>query len=370
LSARSGMMDGHVPAVRLPPRRQRVLLAAVGRPGRGLEGHGTPSATPPAPRAPTAAGTQTTIDAGRPGADRCAGTCDPQGAAGGIAAGGDSRHGDALASRLAAPPVGRQVPRGMLRSPCYPTRHPSPGSPAGQGEPGLGIPENPRRTRRHGHPDRPSTVWKILTRAGIDPAPRRAGRTWAQFLRSQAEAIIAADFFTVDLLNGAQVHCLAVVEHATRRVRIIGCTAHPTAAWVTQQARNLLIDLDGRAETIKFLLRDRDAKFAAAFDAVLQSVGIRTIKTPVRAPRANAVMERWIGSCRGEILDRTLIWNLPHLRRVLAEYEDHYNRHRPHRTRQHASPLRGLPEPANLDHLNVQRRDRLGGIINEYTQVA
>lgn len=216
----------------------------------------------------------------------------------------------------------------------------------------------------------PSTVWKILTRAGIDPAPRRAGRTWAQFLRSQAEAIIAADFFTVDLLNGAQVHCLAVVEHATRRVRIIGCTAHPTAAWVTQQARNLLIDLDGRAETIKFLLRDRDAKFAAAFDAVLQSVGIRTIKTPVRAPRANAIMERWIGSCRREILDRTLIWNLPHLRRVLAEYEDHYNRHRPHRTRQHASPLRGLPEPANLDHLNVQRRDRLGGIINEYTQVA
>jgi hypothetical protein len=122
--------------------------------GRGLEGHGTPSGTPPAPRAPTAAGTQTTIDAGRPGADRCAGTCDPQGAAGGIAAGGDSRHGDALASRLAAPPVGQQVPRGMLRSPCHPTRHPSRGSPAGQGEPGLGIPENPRRTRRHGHPDR------------------------------------------------------------------------------------------------------------------------------------------------------------------------------------------------------------------------
>jgi transposase InsO family protein len=122
------------------------------------------------------------------------------------------------------------------------------------------------------------------------------------------------------------------------------------------------MDLDGRAETIKFLLRDRGAKFAAAFDAVLQSVGIKTIRTPVRAPHANAIMERgsapadgrsWIG----------LLWNLPHLRRVLAEYEDHYNRHRPHRTRQHASPLTGLPEPANLDHLNVQRRDRLGGII-------
>jgi transposase InsO family protein len=216
----------------------------------------------------------------------------------------------------------------------------------------------------------PSTVWEILTKAGIDPAPRRTGPTWVQFLRSQAEAIIATDFFTVDLLNGAQVYCLAVIEHATRRIHIPGATTNPTAAWAAQQARNLVMDLEEHAETIKFLIRDRDSKFAAAFDAVFHSVGIRIIKTPVQAPRANAIMERWVGSCRREILDRTLVWNLPHLRRVLAEYEDHYNRHRPHRALQQASPLRRLPEPANLDQLKIRRRDRLGGIIHEYAQVA
>jgi putative transposase len=216
----------------------------------------------------------------------------------------------------------------------------------------------------------PSTVWKILTRGGIDPAPRQAGPTWAQFLRSRAEAIIAAGFFTVDLPNGAQVHCLAVVEHATRRVRIIGCTAHPAAAWVTQQARNLLMDPDGRAETIKFLPRDRDAKFAAAFDAVLQSIGIKNIKTPVRAPRANAIMERWIGPADGRPrigllsgICRTCDVTWPSTK-ITTTGIDHTGRfNTPARSR-------GLPEPANLDHLNVQRRDRLGGIINEYTQVA
>jgi putative transposase len=194
--------------------------------------------------------------------------------------------------------------------------------------------------------------------------------TWAEFLRSQAEAIIATDFFTIDLLGGAQVYCLAVIEHATRRIHVLGCTGNPTGAWVTQQARNLLMDLDGHTEKIKFLIRDRDCKFTAAFDAVFQSVGIRIIRTPVRAPRANAIMERWVGSVRREILDRTLIWNQPHLRRALAEYEDHYNRYRPHRTLQQANPLRPLPEPANLDQIRVQRRDRLGGIIHEYSQVA
>jgi transposase InsO family protein len=216
----------------------------------------------------------------------------------------------------------------------------------------------------------PSTVWEILTKAGIEPAPRRTGPTWAQFLRSQAEAIIATDFFTIDLLNGAQVYCLAVIEHATRRIHILGVTTNPTAAWVTQQARNLVMELGEHAETIKFLIRDRDSKFVSAFDAVFHSLGIRIIKSPVQAPGANAIMERWIGSCRREIVDRTLIWNLPHLQRVLAEYEDHYNGHRPHRVLQQASPLRALPEPANLDQLKVRRRDRLGGIIHEYGQVA
>ncbi|MCW2917848.1 MAG: putative integrase [Actinomycetia bacterium] len=171
----------------------------------------------------------------------------------------------------------------------------------------------------------PSTVWEILTKAGVDPTPRRAGPAWAQFLRAQAVAIIATDFFTVDLLNGSQVYCLAVIEQVTRRVHVLGVTGNPTAAWVTQQARNLLMDLDDHAERIKFLIRDRDSKFVAAFDAVFQNAGIRILRDPVRAPRANAIMERWIGSCRREILDRTLIWNQEHLRRVLAECEDHYN---------------------------------------------
>jgi putative transposase len=215
-----------------------------------------------------------------------------------------------------------------------------------------------------------STVWEILAKAGVDPVPRRTGRTWSQFLRAQAEAIIATDFFTVDLLGGAQVYCLAVIEHASRRVHVLGVTDHPTAAWVTQQARNLLMDLDDHAEKIIFLIRDRDGKFVAAFDAVFQNAGIRIIRSPVRAPRANAILERWIGSCRREILDRTLVWNQAHLQRVLAEYEDHYNRYRPHRTLGQASPLTKLPEPTNADQLKVRRRDRLGGVVHEYSQVA
>jgi len=128
----------------------------------------------------------------------------------------------------------------------------------------------------------PSTVWEILTNAGLPPAPRRGGPTWAQFLHAQAEAMLATDFFTVDLLDGTTAYVLAVIEHATRRIRILGVTAHPDNAWVTQQARNLLMDLDQRAESIKFLLRDRDTKFTAAFDAVFTAVGIRIVRSPIQ----------------------------------------------------------------------------------------
>ena len=160
-----------------------------------------------------------------------------------------------------------------------------------------------------GLPLAPSTVWEILHRAGISPAPRRTGPTWAQFLHGQAAAILATDFFHVDLLDGTTAYVLAVIEHATRRIRIVGVTAHPNNAWVTQQARNLLMDLDGRLDSVKFLLRDRDTKFTAAWDAVITGAGIRILRSPVRAPRANAIMERWIGGCRRELLDQTLIWN-------------------------------------------------------------
>jgi len=169
-----------------------------------------------------------------------------------------------------------------------------------------------------------STVWEILKKAGINPAPRRTGPPWSQFMRSQAEAILACDFFTADLLDGTQAYVLAVIEHATRRIRILGITLHPTGEWTAQQARNLLMDLGDEAQRAKFMIRDRGSNFTAAFDAVLADAGIRTVLCNVRTPRMNAIAERWIGGCRRELLDRTLIWNQGHLRRILREYETHH----------------------------------------------
>jgi transposase InsO family protein len=168
-----------------------------------------------------------------------------------------------------------------------------------------------------------STVWAILKRAGIDPSPRRSGPTWTEFLRSQAHGILACDFFHCETVLLTRLYCFAVVEHANRRVHILGVTAHPTADWVAQQARNLIMDLGDLVAQFKFLIRDRDSKFTSMFDAVFASEGIQSIKTPIQAPRANAIMERWIGSVRRELLNRMLILNARHLRQVLAEYENH-----------------------------------------------
>jgi transposase InsO family protein len=165
------------------------------------------------------------------------------------------------------------------------------------------------------------------------------------------------------------LYCFVVIEHATRRVHVLGVTAHPTADWIGQQARSLVMDLGDRAAQFRFMIRDRDAKFTGMFDAVFASEGIQIIKTPIRAPRANAIMERWIGSCRRELLDRMLILNARHLRHVLAEYEAHFNTHRPHRSLAQAAPLRPLTAPASGD-INIIRRDRLSGVIREYAQVA
>jgi len=156
-----------------------------------------------------------------------------------------------------------------------------------------------------------STAWEILNKAGMDPAPRRSCPAWPQFLRSQAEAILACDFFTADLLDGAQAYILAVIEHATRRVRILGVTLHPTGEWTPQQARNLIMDLGEQAHQVKFMIRDRGPKYTAAFDAVLAGAGMRTVLCNVRTPRMNAIAERWIGGCRHELLDRTLVWTRP-----------------------------------------------------------
>jgi transposase InsO family protein len=162
---------------------------------------------------------------------------------------------------------------------------------------------------------------------------------------------------------------LFVVEHATRRVHLLGITANPTGAWVAQQARNLLMDLDDRAASFAFLIRDRDSKFTGVFDAVFASEGIRILRTPVQAPRANAIAERWIGTVRRELLDRMLIVNRRHLETVLAEYVAHFN-HRPHRALHQAAPLKPLPHVASSPDFRLRRRDRLGGLIHEYSQAA
>jgi putative transposase len=215
-----------------------------------------------------------------------------------------------------------------------------------------------------------STAWEILRNAGIDPTPERTAPTWSQFLRSQADAILACDFFTADLLDGTQAYVLAVIEHATRRIRILGVTLHPTGEWTAQQARNLLMDLEGQAHRVRFMIRDRGSNFTTTFDAVLADAGIRTVLCNVRTPRMNAIAERWIGGCRRELLDRTLIWNQAHLRQILRQYQTHHNQHRPHRALHAAAPLKPLPKPVDLDQYHVRRQARVGGLFNEYRLIA
>jgi putative transposase len=220
----------------------------------------------------------------------------------------------------------------------------------------------------------PSTVWEILKINGIQPAPHRDHLAWATFLRSQAHALLTADFVETPTLTGARLYVFAVIEHATRRIRILGATAHPTAAWITQMARNLVMDLQDAGATAKYLIRDRDSKYTAAFDAVLADSGITTITTGIRLPRMNAIMERWIRTCRTELLDRTLILNQAHLVHALREFEAFYNDHRTHRALRGAAPRRPLPQPitesARLDQLTIRRRDRLGGVLHEYDHAA
>ena len=219
-----------------------------------------------------------------------------------------------------------------------------------------------------------STVWEILRQAGIDPVPDRASTTWASFLRTQADALLACDFFETATLGGTRLFVLAVIEHATRRIRILGATPHPTASWVVQAARNLVMDLEEAGSRARFLIRDRDGKFPGLLDTVLTDAGIETVLSGVQMPRMNSIMERWVQTCRHELLDRTLIWNQRHLMHALREFEHFYNEHRPHRTLRAAAPLRPLPEPIadpeRIAQLGVRRRDRLGGTLHEYRHAA
>ncbi|GAA3470456.1 hypothetical protein [Nonomuraea roseola] len=155
-----------------------------------------------------------------------------------------------------------------------------------------------------------STVWLILKKAGLDPAPRRTGPTWSEFLRAQAPGILACDFLHCDTVLLKRLYCLVVMEISTRRVHLLGVTDHPTGQWIAQRARKLVIELGDRAEQFRFLIRDRDAKFTAVFDEVFIGAGVRVVKTPPGAPRANAYVERWIGGLRREVLDRMLMSTL------------------------------------------------------------
>ena len=219
-----------------------------------------------------------------------------------------------------------------------------------------------------------STVWEMLKQAGIDPAPERAASTWADFLRSQADALLACDFFETVTVSGTRLYVFAVIEHAHRRIRILGATAYPTAAWVAQAARNLVMDLEDTGCRARFLIRDRDGKFPALFNAVLADAGIEVVLSGVRMPRMNSIMERWIQSCRRELLDRTMIWNQRHLLHALREFERFYNSHRPHQGIANARPLHPLPtpitDPVQITRLDIRRHERLGGTLHEYRHAA
>ncbi|MGW3571464.1 helix-turn-helix domain-containing protein [Streptomyces sp. NPDC000941] len=214
-----------------------------------------------------------------------------------------------------------------------------------------------------------STVWKILKDAGVDPAPGRSSSTWAGFLRSQADALLAYDFFETVTLSGARMYVRAVIEHSSRRIRILGATAHPTTSRVTQAAKNLVMDLEDVGCRARFMIRDRDGKFPALFDAVLKDTGIEIVLTGIQMPRMNSIMERWVQTYRHELLDRTLIWNQRHLLHTLREFEAFCNSHRSHQGIANARPLHPLPTPINdpdkLSRLGIRRHDRLGGILHE-----
>ncbi|HEV7933793.1 MAG TPA: integrase core domain-containing protein [Actinomadura sp.] len=214
-----------------------------------------------------------------------------------------------------------------------------------------------------------ATIRRILKRAGLGPAPRRSNERWRDFIRAHAAGTLACDFFPVDIVTLRRLYVffvvVVVVEVGTRLVHVLGVTARPDGGWVAQQARNLLIDVGDRAGEVRFLIRDRDAKFRRVFGDVVAGNGTRVIKVPPRSPRANAFAERWVRTVRSECTDRMLIFGERHLRAVLNEYAAHYNRRRPHRSLDLRAPADGA-EVIRLPVGRIERRQVLGGLINEY----
>ncbi len=215
-----------------------------------------------------------------------------------------------------------------------------------------------------------TTIRSLLRRGGLGPAPRRGGPTWTQFLKAQAEGIVACDFFTVETIWLKTLYVLFFIQLSTRQVTVAGVTARPDAAWVTQQARNAAMDLDDRQVATRFLLRDHDAKFTGAFDEIFRTEGAEVIRTPIRAPKANAHAERWVQTVRAECLDWTLVLGRRHLERELREYVRHYNAQRPHRSLALATPEAREQSSRQINPREVRRRDVLGGLIHEYHEVA
>ena len=199
----------------------------------------------------------------------------------------------------------------------------------------------------------PTTVRKILSGAGLGPVGRRGGPGRSEFIRHQVKGMIACDFFTVDTVTLRRIYVLFFIEVSSRRVHFAGVTENPSGSWVAQQARNLVWNMEERGASAHFLLRDNDAKFGRAFDDVFRTEGIEVIRTPVEAPKANAIAERFVGTVRRECLDWILIANRKHLGRVLRTFVDHYNGHRPHRALDLAAPDRTsvVPLPSRATNL-------------------
>jgi putative transposase len=216
-----------------------------------------------------------------------------------------------------------------------------------------------------------TAIRTTLRRHGLDPAPRPMATTWRAFLRQQAAGIVACDFFIVDTIWLRRLYVLFFIELGTRRVHLAGVTANPDGTWVAQQARNLRLVLSERGRRVRFLVRDRDAKFARAFDDVFHSDGAEVLITPVQAPNANAYAERWIRTVRAECLDWLLITGRGHLEQVLRIYVEHYNGHRPHRALQLESPDAPTgPVVIGDNRRRALRCDRLSGLLHQYHRQA
>jgi putative transposase len=210
----------------------------------------------------------------------------------------------------------------------------------------------------------PTSVRKVLLRAGLQPAPQRTHSSWRAFLRAQAASMLACDFLTVETIFLQRIYVLFFISLATRRIEYVACSSNPDGRWVTQQARNLAMQL-GDEQPFRFLIHDRDTKFSHAFDEVFRTEGVRVIRTSVQAPNANASAERWVRTVRSDCLDRILILGRRHLEHVLRVYRRHYNEHRPHRALQLLPPSGREPTPLTAP-ASLRRRDLLGGLIHEY----